>query len=486
MKQLKDILFGVQIEAIQGSTAQTIDTIQFDSRQVGEGDLFVAVKGEQADGHNFIEKAIAKGAAAIVCQEKPEGSDDSVVWISTQNSREALAILASNYYERPSAQLKLVGVTGTNGKTTVTSLLHRLFEKAGFAAGLLSTIAVKYLDKEIDATHTTPDPLQINAHLRAMVDAGVEFCFMEVSSHGIDQDRIQGLSFVGGVFTNLSHDHLDYHNTFAEYRNVKKRFFDALPKSAFALTNSDDKNGDFMLQNTAARKLTYGLKGYSDFKAKILEAQFSGMLLIIDQQEVWTSLLGAFNAYNLLAVYAVAKELGLSSIESLSIISELGNVKGRFQTYATSNGATVIVDYAHTPDALANVLSTITEIRTKNETLTTVVGCGGNRDQAKRPLMAEVAAKHSDKVIFTADNPRDEDPENIIDEMEKGVRPEDYKKTLRISNRKSAIKAACMELQAGDVLLIAGKGHESYQEIKGERLPFDDYATVKEICKQLF
>ena len=486
MKQLKDILFGVQIEAIQGSTAQTINTIQFDSRQVGEGDLFVAVKGEQADGHNFIEKAIAKGAAAIVCQDKPKGSDDSVVWISTQNSREALAILASNYYERPSAQLKLVGVTGTNGKTTVTSLLHRLFEKAGFAAGLLSTIAVKYLDKEIDATHTTPDPLQINAHLRAMVDAGVEFCFMEVSSHGIDQDRIQGLTFVGGVFTNLSHDHLDYHNTFAEYRNVKKRFFDALPKSAFALTNSDDKNGDFMLQNTAARKLTYGLKGYSDFKAKILEAQFSGMLLIIDQQEVWTSLLGAFNAYNLLAVYAVAKELGLSSIESLSIISELGNVKGRFQTYATSNGATVIVDYAHTPDALANVLSTIAEIRTKNETLTTVVGCGGNRDQAKRPLMAEVAAKHSDKVIFTADNPRDEDPENIIDDMEKGVRPEDYKKTLRISNRKSAIKAACMDLQAGDVLLIAGKGHESYQEIKGERLPFDDYATVKEICKQLF
>ena len=486
MKQLKDILFGVQIEAIQGSTAQTINAIQFDSRQVGEGDLFVAVKGEQADGHNFIEKAIVKGAAAIVCQEKPKGSDDSVVWISTQNSREALAILASNYYERPSAQLKLVGVTGTNGKTTVTSLLHRLFEKAGFAAGLLSTIAVKYLDKEIDATHTTPDPLQINAHLRAMVDAGVEFCFMEVSSHGIDQDRIQGLTFVGGVFTNLSHDHLDYHNTFAEYRNVKKRFFDALPKSAFALTNSDDKNGDFMLQNTAARKLTYGLKGYSDFKAKILEAQFSGMLLIIDQQEVWTSLLGAFNAYNLLAVYAVAKELGLSSIESLSIISELGNVKGRFQTYATSNGATVIVDYAHTPDALANVLSTIAEIRTKNETLTTVVGCGGNRDQAKRPLMAEVAAKHSDKVIFTADNPRDEDPESIIDDMEKGVRPEDYKKTLRISNRKSAIKAACMELQAGDVLLIAGKGHESYQEIKGERLPFDDYATVKEICKQLF
>ena len=416
---------------------------------------------------------------------KAKSSDDSVVWISTQNSREALAILASNYYGRPSAQLKLVGVTGTNGKTTVTSLLHRLFEKAGFAAGLLSTIAVKYLDKEIDATHTTPDPLQINAHLRAMVDAGVEFCFMEVSSHGIDQDRIQGLTFVGGVFTNLSHDHLDYHNTFAEYRNVKKRFFDALPKSAFALTNSDDKNGDFMLQNTAARKLTYGLKGYSDFKAKILEAQFSGMLLIIDQQEVWTSLLGAFNAYNLLAVYAVAKELGLSSIESLSIISELGNVKGRFQTYATSNGATVIVDYAHTPDALANVLSTIAEIRTKNETLTTVVGCGGNRDQAKRPLMAEVAAKHSDKVIFTADNPRDEDPENIIDEMEKGVRPEDYKKTLRISNRKSAIKAACMELQAGDVLLIAGEGI-SYQEIKGERLPFDDYATVKEICKQLF
>ena len=487
MKQLKDILFGVQIEAIQGSTAQAINAVQFDSRKVTTGDLFVAINGEQVDGHNYINKAIENGALAIVCQEKPQNSNtNQVVWITTKNSREALAILASNYFDCPSAKLKLVGVTGTNGKTTVTSLLHRLFEKAGYATGLLSTISVKYSGNEINATHTTPDPLQINAHLSDMVAAGVEYCFMEVSSHGIDQERIQGLVFVGGVFTNLSHDHLDYHNNFAAYRNVKKRFFDALPKTAFALTNADDKNGAFMLQNTAAKSLTYGLKGYSDFKAKILEAQFSGMLLVIDQQEVWTSLLGQFNAYNLLAVYAVAQELGLTSIETLSIISELGNVKGRFQTYTTPNNATVIVDYAHTPDALANVLSTIAEIRTKNETLTTVLGCGGNRDQAKRPLMAEVAAKHSDKVIFTADNPRDEDPESIIDEMEKGVRPEDYKKTLRISNRKSAIKAACMELKAGDVLLVAGKGHENYQEIKGERLPFDDYTIVKEICKQLF
>ena len=319
-----------------------------------------------------------------------------------------------------------------------------------------------------------------------MVEAGVEYCFMEVSSHGIDQERVKGLDFVGGVFTNLTHDHLDYHNSFAEYRNVKKRFFDLLSPKAFALTNMDDKNGAFMLQNTRAKSLTYGLKGFTDYHAKILEAQFSGMLLVIDRQEVWTSLVGAFNAYNLLAVFAVARELGLKSLEVLSIISELRNVKGRFQTYTTPNKATVIIDYAHTPDALTNVLVTIGEIRTKNEILTTVLGCGGNRDQSKRPLMAAVASKYSDKIIFTADNPRDEDPEQIIDEMEKGVPGEDYKKTLRIVNRKSAIKAACISLAPGDVLLIAGKGHENYQEIKGERFPFDDYTTVKEICKQLF
>ena len=486
MKQLKDLLFGVQIEAIQGSTSLKINTLQFDSRKIQPGDLFVAVSGFELNGHEFIGNAIANGAVAVVSEEKPEIVQEDIVWIYTKNSREALAIMASNYYERPSSKLKLIGVTGTNGKTTVTSLLHRLFEKAGYAAGLLSTISIKYSGKEVSATHTTPDSLQINKHLNAMVEAGVEYCFMEVSSHGIDQERVKGLDFVGGVFTNLTHDHLDYHNSFAEYRNVKKRFFDLLSPKAFALTNMDDKNGAFMLQNTRAKSLTYGLKGFTDYHAKILEAQFTGMLLVIDRQEVWTSLLGAFNAYNLLAVFAVARELGLKSLEVLSIISELRNVKGRFQTYTTPNKATVIIDYAHTPDALSNVLVTIGEIRTKNEILTTVLGCGGNRDQSKRPLMAAVATKYSDKIIFTADNPRDEDPEHIIDEMEKGVPGEDYKKTLRIVNRKSAIKAACISLAPGDVLLIAGKGHENYQEIKGERLPFDDYTTVKEICKQLF
>lgn len=486
MKQLKDLLFGVQIEATQGRTDVSIQAIAFDSRQVQQGDLFVAIIGDAVDGHAYIQKAIDKGAIAVVGEEKPQDFPEDIVWVATENSRAALAILASNYYDQPSKDLKLIGVTGTNGKTTTTSLLYRLFEQAGFATGLLSTIVVKYLSKEIPATHTTPDPLQINAYLRAMVDAGVEFCFMEVSSHGIAQDRIKGLMFAGGVFTNLSHDHLDYHKSFAAYRDVKKQFFDHLPKSAFALTNADDKNGKFMLQNCVAKQYSFGLSNYADYQAKVLETQFSGMLLQLNQQEVWTTLVGQFNASNLLVVFAVAHLMELEEMEILSLLSTLKNVKGRFQTFTTPNKATVIVDYAHTPDALENVLKTISKIRTKNETLLTLVGCGGNRDQAKRPIMAKVAAAYSDKVIFTADNPRDEDPEKIIDEMEAGVAPEDYKKTLRITHRKAAIKAACMELKEGDVLLIAGKGHENYQEIKGVRTPFDDYLIVEEICKQLF
>ena len=486
MKKLKELLFGVQIEATQGRTDVSIQTIVFDSREVQQGDLFVAIVGDAVDGHAYIQKAIDKGAIAVIGEEKPQDFPKDIVWVATRNSRAALAILASNYYDQPSKDLKLIGVTGTNGKTTTTSLLYRLFEQAGFATGLLSTIVVKYLSKEIPATHTTPDPLQINAHLRAMVDAGVEFCFMEVSSHGIAQDRIKGLVFTGGVFTNLSHDHLDYHKSFAAYRDVKKQFFDHLPKSAFALINADDKNGKFMLQNCVAKQYSFGLSNYADYQGKVLETQFSGMLLQLNQQEVWTTLVGQFNASNLLVVFAVAHLMGLEEMETLSLISTLKNVKGRFQTFTTPNKATVIVDYAHTPDALENVLNTISKIRTKNETLITLVGCGGNRDQAKRPIMAKVAAAYSDKVIFTADNPRDEDPEKIIDEMEAGVAPEDYKKTLRITHRKAAIKAACMELKEGDVLLIAGKGHENYQEIKGVRTPFDDYLIVEEICKQLF
>ena len=486
MKQLKDLLFGVQIEATQGRTDVSIQAIAFDSRQVQQGDLFVAIIGDAVDGHAYIQKAIDKGAIAVVGEEKPQDFPEDIVWVATENSRAALAILASNYYDQPSKDLKLIGVTGTNGKTTTTSLLYRLFEQAGFATGLLSTIVVKYLSKEIPATHTTPDPMQINAYLRAMVDAGVEFCFMEVSSHGIAQDRIKGLVFAGGVFTNLSHDHLDYHKSFAAYRDVKKQFFDHLPKSAFALTNADDKNGKFMLQNCVAKQYSFGLSNYADYQVKVLETQFSGMLLQLNQQEVWTTLVGQFNASNLLVVFAVAHLMELEEMETLSLLSTLKNVKGRFQTFTTPNKATVVVDYAHTPDALENVLKTISKIRTKNETLFTLVGCGGNRDQAKRPIMAKVAAAYSDKVIFTADNPRNEDPEKIIDEMEAGVAPEDYKKTLRITHRKAAIKAACMELKEGDVLLIAGKGHENYQEIKGVRTPFDDYLIVEEICKQLF
>ena len=486
MKQLKELLFGVQIEATQGRTDVSIQAIAFDSRQVQQGDLFVAIVGDAVDGHAYIQKAVDNGAIAVVGEEKPQDFANDIVWIETRNSRAALAILASNYYDQPSKDLKLIGVTGTNGKTTTTSLLYRLFELAGFATGLLSTIVVKYLSKEIPATHTTPDPLQINAYLRAMVDAGVEFCFMEVSSHGIAQDRIKGLVFTGGVFTNLSHDHLDYHKSFTAYRDVKKQFFDHLPKSAFALINADDKNGKFMLQNCVAKQYSFGLNNYADYQAKVLETQFSGMLLQLNQQEVWSTLVGQFNASNLLVVFAVAHMMDLEEMETLSLISTLKNVKGRFQTFTTPHKATVIVDYAHTPDALENVLKTISKIRTKNETLITLVGCGGNRDQAKRPIMAKVAAAYSDKVIFTADNPRDEDPEKIIDEMETGVAPEDYKKTLRITHRKAAIKAACMELKDGDVLLVAGKGHENYQEIKGVRTPFDDYLIIEEICKQLF
>ena len=486
MKQLKDLLFGVQIEAIQGRTDVEIQQIAFDSRAVNPGDLFVAIQGDLVDGHDYIDKAIQKGATVVLGTQKPFNFPENIVWVATSNSRAALAILASNYYDQPSKSLKLVGVTGTNGKTTTTSLLYQLFEKAGYATGLLSTIVVKYLSTEIQATHTTPDPLQINANLSAMVKAGVEVCFMEVSSHGISQDRVKGLVFAGGVFTNLSHDHLDYHKSFADYRDVKKQFFDHLPKSAFALTNADDKNGQFMMQNCVANQYSFGLNNYADYQAKVLETQFSGMLMHINQQEVWTTLVGQFNAANLLVVYAVAHLMDLEEMETLSIISALQNVKGRFQTYTTPNKATVIVDYAHTPDALDNVLQTISKIRTNNETLITIVGCGGNRDQAKRPIMAKVAARYSDKVIFTADNPRDEDADQIIDAMEAGVSPEDYKKTLRITHRKAAIKAACMELNQGDVLLIAGKGHENYQEIKGVRTPFDDYLIVKEICKQLF
>ncbi|MBP8157670.1 MAG: UDP-N-acetylmuramoyl-L-alanyl-D-glutamate--2,6-diaminopimelate ligase [Flavobacterium sp.] len=482
---LKDILYKVAIEVVKGSTEMTIGKIEFDSRKVQENDIFVAIRGSVSDGHDFIEKAINLGATVIVCDTLPEVIVTGVTYIQVKDTNSALAFLASNYYGNPSQNLKLVGITGTNGKTTIASLLFQLFKKAGYKVGLLSTVKIMVDDTEYKATHTTPDSLTINYYLAEMNAVGVEYCFMEVSSHGIHQKRTEGLHFTGGVFTNLSHDHLDYHPTFAEYRDVKKSFFDHLPKTAFALTNIDDKNGLVMLQNTFARKLTYALKSYADYKAQILENQLSGLLLKINENEVWVRLIGTFNAYNLLAIFGAAVELGLDKLEVLRLLSELESVSGRFQFIVSNQKITAIVDYAHTPDALENVLSTINDIRTNNEKLITVVGCGGDRDKAKRPIMANIATTLSNQVIITSDNPRSEDPIDIIADMEKGVEPQNHKKTLSIVDRKQAIKTACQLASPNDIILIAGKGHETYQEIQGVRHDFDDMKIVKELLEQL-
>jgi len=485
MMILKDILYKVTINAVVGSTSITVGGVQFDSRQIKENDVFVAISGTISDGHNYIEKAIKDGATAVVCEALPEILEDNITYIEVQSSNKALAYVAANFYGHPSGNLKLVGVTGTNGKTTVSSLLYQLFKKAGYKVGLLSTVKIMVDNTTYKATHTTPDSLTINRYLKLMNDEGVEFCFMEVSSHGIHQNRTEGLKFEGGIFTNLSHDHLDYHDTFAEYRDVKKLFFDQLPKEAFALTNIDDKNGLVMFQNTAAKKYTYALKNYADYRAQILENEFSGLLLKVNDSELWTRLIGSFNAYNILAIYGTAELLGLEKDEILRLISELENVAGRFQYFISEGKITAIVDYAHTPDALKNVLQTINDIRTKNEELITVVGCGGNRDKTKRPKMAHIASALSTKVIFTSDNPRNEVPETVIEDMEKGVEPQNFKKTLSITDRKQAIKTACQMAGPKDIILIAGKGHENYQEIKGERFDFDDYKIVQEYLKQL-
>lgn len=485
MKVLKDILYKVGIEAVHGTTDIAISKIEFDSRKVELNDVFVAIKGTLSDGHDYIQKALNHGAIAIICQEFPSVIVNGVTYIKVKDSNEALALLATNFYENPSEKIRLVGVTGTNGKTTIASLLYQLFKKAGYKVGLLSTVKIMVDEQEFKATHTTPDSLTINRYLDLMVQEGCEFCFMEVSSHGVHQKRAEGLQFEGGIFTNLSHDHLDYHNSFAEYRDVKKSFFDNLPKNAFALTNADDKNGAVMLQNTKARKLSYALKSYADYKAQILENQLSGLLLKINDNEVWVKLIGSFNAYNLLAIYGVAVELGIEKMQALRLLSELESVSGRFQYIISESKITAIVDYAHTPDALENVLKTIENIRTNNEQLITVVGCGGDRDKTKRPIMANIASTISDKVIFTSDNPRTEDPEIIIKEMEKGVEPQNFKKTVSILDRKQAIKTACQLANPNDIILIAGKGHETYQEIKGVRYDFDDLKIVTELLQQL-
>ncbi|EAR13125.1 UDP-N-acetylmuramoylalanyl-D-glutamate--2,6-diaminopimelate ligase [Polaribacter irgensii 23-P] len=485
MKNLKDILYKVSANKIFGETNIVVKNLVFDSRKAACNTAFIALKGVAIDGHLFIDKAINLGAIVVVCEDFPKEQKEGVTYIQVSDTKIALAIMASNFYDNPSSKIPLIGVTGTNGKTTVASLLYQLFKKAGYKVGLLSTVKVLVDETEFKATHTTPDSVTINSYLDKMIDAGVDFCFMEVSSHGIHQKRTEGLTFAGGVFTNLSHDHLDYHDTFAAYRNVKKHFFDTLPKSAFVLANIDDKNGRFMLQNSKAIKKTYALKTAADYKVKILEKQLSGTLIALDGTEVWIKLIGVFNIYNVTAVIATAELLGLEKLEILTILSALESVSGRFEYVISQDGVTAIVDYAHTPDALKNVLETINDIKIGAEKVITVLGCGGDRDKTKRPKMAHIASQLSNQVIFTSDNPRTENPQTILEDMEAGIALQNYKKTLTILDRKQAIRTACKFSEPGDILLIAGKGHENYQETNGVRIHFDDLEEVKNCFNQL-
>lgn len=466
-----------------GNIDVAVEGLIYDSREAKSGMLFFAVKGTQTDGHVYIEDVINKGVSVICCETLPNRLHANITYIQVENSAEAMGIAASQFYNEPSKKLKLVAVTGTNGKTTVATLLFKLFRSFNHDCGLLSTVQNQINDQIIPSTHTTPDSIKINALLHQMVQQGCEYAFMEASSHAIHQHRISGLYFAGVVFTNITHDHLDYHGTFANYIQAKKKLFDDVNSDAFALTNKDDKNGSVMLQNTKATRYTYAIKSTADFKAKIIESDFTGMLLSINDQEAWFRLVGNFNAYNLLAIYGTAFLLGKDKHEIITHLSNLEAVKGRFEYVRSELGTIAIIDYAHTPDALKNILDTINEIRTKNEKLITVVGCGGNRDAAKRPVMGDIASELSTHVIFTSDNPRNENPETILDDMQSGVKPLHYKKTLRISDRKEAIKAAVAQSGKGDIILIAGKGHENYQEINGIKYPFDDKDTVNELFK---
>jgi UDP-N-acetylmuramoyl-L-alanyl-D-glutamate--2,6-diaminopimelate ligase len=474
MRNLSDIIQGLPFTEQQGSADVTISAVVFDSRRVVPGCLFVAVRGTVVDGHNYIEQAVKDGAAAIICEELPGHTVGEVDFLMVANSAEALGIVSANFYDNPSKKLKLVGVTGTNGKTTVATLLYQLFRDLGYKCGLLSTVENQINGKVIPSTHTTPDQVELNRLLDEMVALGCDYCFMEVSSHAVAQHRISGLSFAGGIFTNLTHDHLDYHKTFDNYLKAKRAFFDGLSKNAFALTNNDDRNGNIMLQNTRAHRKSYALKTMADYKAKILENQFGGLLLNIDNEEVWFKMVGSFNAYNLLAVFAAAMLLDQDRSKVLTSLSKLSGAEGRFDYIVGPDKVIGIVDYAHTPDAVQNVLSTIHDIRKGNEKVITVIGCGGDRDKTKRPVMAKVACEWSDKVILTADNPRSEDPEAIIKDMEQGVDMAFKRRTVSIADRREAIKTACMLAQPGDIILLAGKGHEKYQEIKGVKNHFDD------------
>lgn len=479
MMKIEEILNGIEVVSVTGTKNRAITGIEFDSRKVKKDSLFVAIKGYKSDGHDFVNSAIASGASAIICEILPEKPDKNICWIKTGDSAKALGLAASNFFGNPSRSLKLVGVTGTNGKTTIASLLYRMFLQLGYKCGLFSTVCNYINEKELEATHTTPDPVQLNSLLSQMVDEGCDFAFMEVSSHSAHQKRIAGLKFAGGIFTNLTHDHLDYHKTFENYLAAKKSFFDSLPAEAFALVNLDDRNGRVMLQNCKASHYTFSVRTMADYRCNIIEQGFEGMELKIQGEEVWTRFIGAFNASNLLAVYAASELLGAAKKEILTILSDLHSVSGRLEVIKSPGGISGIVDYAHTPDALLNVIDTINKIREAGVHLITVVGAGGDRDRTKRPKMAAISAEGSDKVILTSDNPRTEDPEKILDEMETGITPDLKRKTLRITNRHEAIKTAVMLANDGDVVLIAGKGHETYQEIMGVKHHFDDREELR-------
>ena len=483
MKRLSEILRQTPVREVLGDGERPVGGLTYDSRAVKPGDCFFAVRGTQADGHAFIPAAVAAGAAAVVCEQLPADPAPGVTYVAVPDSAGAMADLAAAFYDYPSRELKLVGITGTNGKTTTATLLYDLVRALGYKAGLISTVVYRIEGREVEATHTTPDSIRLNALMREMADAGCEFCFMECSSHAIVQERTRGLSFAGGIFPNITHDHLDYHKTFAEYIRAKKRFFDMLPAGSFALTNLDDRNGRVMVQNTAAAVHTYSLRGMADFRCRIVETHLDGMLLRIDGQEVWVGLLGRFNAYNLLAVYGTAVLLGLDRSEVLRVLSTLRPVSGRFEIVRAANGTTAVVDYAHTPDALENVLRTIEEIRTPQQQLLVVCGCGGDRDRTKRPEMAQIAVQYASTAIFTSDNPRHESPEAILDEMVAGLDP--GTRYLRIADRAEAIRTAVMLSHPGDVILVAGKGHETYQIIGDVKHHFDDREEVRRAFETL-
>ena len=485
MKLLKDIIYGVNMLELKGSTNIAIEYLAYDSRKVGKFTLFVAVKGTQVDGHQFIDGAIESGAVCILCQQMPNKFQDDITYVLVDDPAKALGLISSNFYNNPSEKLKLVGITGTNGKTTSVTLLYNLFRLMGYKVGLISTVVNKVHNENVPSTHTTPSSLELNELLDRMVKKGCAYAFMEVSSHAIDQHRIAGVNFVGAVFTNITRDHLDYHQTFDNYIAAKKAFFDQLSSNSFALFNVDQLHGETMVLDTPAKVLSYGMNSVCDYKVKILENRFDGMTLDLDNTEVHTKLIGDFNAYNLLVAYAVGRLLSKEKIDVLTTLSGLSAPEGRFQHVASKSNITSIIDYAHTPDALQNVLKTIEKIRVGNEMVITIVGCGGDRDKGKRAIMAEIACRLSDQVIFTSDNPRSENPEDIIGDMEKGIADNELKKTLSIVNRKEAIKTACSMAHSGDILLIAGKGHEKYQEIKGEVIPFDDMEVVVETLKMM-